>query len=244
MGNNGKNIKNKNKKSFVPWLLILMGLVFIAVSVFLFQLELRFLREGIEIDALITRIEVTEDSDGDTSHNVYVDYEVDGKEYTGRNLGTYTAGMYEGKTIRIRYLPGQPTKIAYAEFELAAPVAFAAAGLIVLLFGIVPPVLKAAKSGKLGRLKKNGREIEATISEINVKYNVTVLGKHPLKLVCTDAHGYTFTSHAVYEDEHLFKIGDKITVYYDPRNEKNAMIDVPGYLKGTADETQTINNQL
>ncbi|MBR2811989.1 MAG: DUF3592 domain-containing protein [Solobacterium sp.] len=93
-------------------LFILMGLAVGAFGGYTAFFETR----GFEkTTAVITRIDETftgydDDNNPEYSYDVYVDYTVDGKEYSG--MSDYYSGSYEeGKEITIYYNPADPTEI-------------------------------------------------------------------------------------------------------------------------------------
>ena len=67
-----------------------------------------------ETTAVIERIEEVYTGTGtdssDIDHEVYVNYTVDGKEYSGKS-DYYAPGYKEGKTIKIYYNPENPAEI-------------------------------------------------------------------------------------------------------------------------------------
>ena len=87
--------------------LLIAGLAMLGLGI-----KFTFDTRGFEkTEAVITRIEVESEGGDDSSYTTYVDYEVDGKSYTG-SIGFYQDGYRPGKRISIKYDPADPTRIA------------------------------------------------------------------------------------------------------------------------------------
>ena len=121
------------KKSAI--LVIVAGVLFLAVSVFVWVRTVRYRGEGVRADAKIVRIETTY-FDDDTDHTVTVRFETaEGEEITGE-LDAYQSGFYEGKIVPVLYLPDDPHKFTYAKNGLLLPLIFGGAGVLLSGFGI------------------------------------------------------------------------------------------------------------
>ena len=87
--------------------LLIAGLAMLGLGI-----KFTFDTRGFEkTEAVITRIEVESEGGDDSSYTTYVDYEVDGKSYTG-SIVFYQDGYRPGKRISIKYDPADPTRIA------------------------------------------------------------------------------------------------------------------------------------
>ena len=121
------------KKSAI--LVIVVGVLFLAVSVFTWVRTVHYRGEGVHADAEIVDIETTY-FDDDTDHTVTVRFETeDGEEITGE-LDAYQSGFYVGKTVPVLYLPDDPQKFTYEKNGLLLPLILAGAGVLLLGFGI------------------------------------------------------------------------------------------------------------
>ena len=121
------------KKSAI--LVIVVGVLFLAVSVFAGVRTVHDRGEGVHADAEIVDIETTY-FDDDTDHTVTVRIETeDGEEITGE-LDAYQSGFYVGKTVPVLYLPDDPQKFTYEKNGLLLPLILGGAGVLLLGFGI------------------------------------------------------------------------------------------------------------
>ena len=121
------------KKSAI--LVIVVGVLFLAVSVFTWVRTVHYRGEGVHADAEIVDIETTY-FDDDTDHTVTVRFETaDGEEITGE-LDAYQTGFYVGKSVPVLYLPSDPQKFTYEKNGLLLPLILGGAGVLLLGFGI------------------------------------------------------------------------------------------------------------
>ena len=121
------------KKSAI--LVIVVGVLFLAVSVFTWVRTVHYRGEGVHADAEIVDIKTTY-FDDDTDHTVTVRFETeDGEEITGE-LDAYQSGFYVGKTVPVLYLPDDPQKFTYEKNGLLLPLILGGAGVLLLGFGI------------------------------------------------------------------------------------------------------------
>ncbi|MBO4284603.1 MAG: DUF3592 domain-containing protein [Clostridia bacterium] len=121
------------KKSAI--LVIVVGVLFLAVSVFTWVRTVHYRGEGVHADAEIVDIETTY-FDDDTDHTVTVRFETaDGEEIEGE-LDAYQTGFYVGKTVPVLYLPSDPQKFTYEKNGLLLPLILGGAGVLLLGFGI------------------------------------------------------------------------------------------------------------
>lgn len=65
-----------------------------------------------EAYAIITDIDTYRDSNDDICHNVYVDYNYKGSQYSGE-LDSYKSGWGRGTEVKIKVNPENPNKISY-----------------------------------------------------------------------------------------------------------------------------------
>lgn len=124
-------IKGLDKKTAL--ILLLFGVFFLGMGIF----NTFFHGKGLaETTAVIERIEDIQDFDAEgdpiTTHETYVRYEVDGKEYHGKS-DVYEIGYSVGKEIKIYYDPSNPEKISGDSFKIG--IVFMAVGCVIILVG-------------------------------------------------------------------------------------------------------------
>lgn len=122
------------KNKIVAFIIVLfVGVIFVIVS----NLGLNSMPskdEMIKITGKITDIEVERHGDSD-SHEVYVEYEIDGQEYEEK-LSYYSSSIRVGQEITLYYEEGNPEKV-YAEGEEGFLKIFKVIGIAVTAFGVL-----------------------------------------------------------------------------------------------------------
>ncbi len=221
-------------------LLLVFGAIFIGLSVYSFINDAKFQRDGIKTNALIERIEVDYDDEGDADYDVFVSFTANGERVYGR-LNTYFAGMDEGDSVEIYYLPSSPDDFRYAGSGNKL------VNYILLFFGIFmigfPSAFIISDAVKSARKKliKTGKLVVATITDFTVAENTKVLSKNPASLTCSDDEGNDYTVKFLLASNEHYLPGEKISVFVDEKNPKRYFIDRESYLSSisTAHEKTT-----
>lgn len=226
-----KNNKNTFIQFIFPSIFIAIGLLIIALAIFLNIQNSKFMENAIETTAEITQITTSRDSDGDTTHSVQVIFYIDGKEYEG-NLGYYSSDMYKGKTVNIYYDPQNPNNFKSASSNIASFIMipfggiFFAVGCFILYRGI--------KSSSLKKLKESGRRIDAKIDDVSLNTNYSVNGRHPYIIDCSyfneiEDKVYSFTSQNIWTNIQPIIDAKNITtipVYIDENDSSKYFVDI------------------
>ena len=220
----------KLKKMGLFLFLVVFGVVFISVGIWLTKTSLAFKREGVLINAEIVRIDIDYDADGDEETTVYVKYTVDNNTYI-QKLGYYSSALSVGDIVPIYYMPNKPTSITYGKAMFVAPFLFCFFGFITISLGVFLVGSSAINKGKLKRLKEYGQETVAVIKSFNYSENTYILGKHPAEIVCEDAYGNSYKAKFLYAFDMAVNLGDSISVYTDYKNDKKYIVDIEGYFK-------------
>ena len=124
-------------------IVIIAGVLFLAVSVFMWIKTVYYRGEGVRVDAEIIKIETDYHGD-DTDHTVTVRFKTEEGEEIEGELDTYHTGFYVGKTVPVLYLQDNPHKFTYAKNGLLIPLIFGGVGVFLTAFGVVGLV----RSGK------------------------------------------------------------------------------------------------
>lgn len=192
----------------------------------------KFLEIAQIANAEITDIDIYHDSDGDSHHTVFVEFDVDNREYSG-TLGQYDSSMYVGKEVTVYYDPQNPNHFKGSSSKYSGYL-LSGFGGIFFLVGIIPLGLGIKKSSNSKKLKETGTLIEAQIDNVYLNTNYRVNGRHPYRL---SAHAqlpnsekiYTFESENVWGnlqaviDTHQI---EKVNVYVDLDNPKKYCVDL------------------
>ena len=204
-----------------------VGLIFFIAGIAMTSYDTNFKKDALETTAVISSIETYRDSDGDTSHKVYVKYTVDGKEYEER-LNYYSSGMRMGNEIQIYYKPEQPNRIlGKSEFSFPGLI-FSLMGFICAAIGLVFIFNKVMKIKNRKYLMENGELVYAEITEVNYNRSYSVNGRNPYTITCkwvdpSTGMYYFFKSETIWFDpEPIIRERDikTLPVYIDRYNPK------------------------
>lgn len=217
--------------------LIIVAIVFAFIGLSFFAVGLKTLIFGlanktdvVEIDAIISCIENDRDSSGDTSHDVYVNYEYDGEEYTNVPLNYYSSSMYEGKNITIKINPDNPSEPSNTMLVVLFGGVFGGIGFIFLVIGLVLIINNCKKNSENKKLINDGYYIDAEIDMVDTS-GVVVNGRPTYVIRCSynnpsDGRVYQFTSDTLSSDPTSLISGNTIRVYVDRNNFKKNYVDI------------------
>lgn len=230
-----------NSTERIVWLgFSIIGLIFLIVGIFISFNTFNYSNK-VDISGVISRIETRRDSDGDTDHDVYVSYRINGTSYESR-LNGYSSSYYEGKTIEIYYDKDDPNKIGNKSLDLVFLV-FPGIGLLFFLIGGTGLLVKAKRGSLAKKLKINGTVVYATYTETVYNSSYHVNGKSPYNIICVwdnpaDGNKYIFKSDNIWvnpENIIMEKNIQTIPVYIDPNNLKKYYVDVDSILNNVVD---------
>lgn len=232
-------MKDKNiVVKVVVGLFAIFGFVFIIVGIFWAVSTDSFMKNAVEVSAVISEIESYRGSDGDTSHRVYVDYFYDGQEYRDVRLNEYSSGMYEGKEIQLMLDPNNPRKLMSNIGLYIGPIVFIGMGVVFAVAGVFSLIGISRKSLKKRKLTASGQYIYATVESIEYNESISMNGKHPFVVYCTYRDDYKdviyrFKSDNIWTNpEYVIQPGNEIKVFVDRQNYKNYHVDVESILQG------------
>ena len=127
---------------------IIVGLLMLGISTFAFINYKEY--DGVT-NATISKIAKTDDrtameEEEDIGYTVYVDYEIDGKEFKNIELGSYSSDMKEGDKIEIRYDLNDPYQIKTPGGRLFISI-FMVISSLAIVFGVYN-LIKIRKNSK------------------------------------------------------------------------------------------------
>lgn len=190
------------------------AIVLIVVATIIISQTVNYSKNGVKTYATITKIETINDNLGDendVTHNVYVEFYVNGEKFEGK-LDTYVYSMKKGKKVPIYYMPDNPNKFIYAGQPGLLPAMLYFFGLLALIISLHFPV-SAINKKKLASFKKTATPIKAHITDTDYNERSSFLGKHKLKIVCADDNGNEYhASKFVTNGENVY-VTKEITVY-------------------------------
>lgn len=227
--------------------LMLYGAIHNAVSI------AKFYKNAIETTGMISQIETTRDSDGDTHHTVYVSYTVDGILYESIQLPYYVTGMYEGDAITLYYTPENPKHVETKTGSMFEIIIFTVMGIIFTAIGVgfMIPIIKR---NTMRRLKKTGRCVRLPITSIEINNSIRVNGIPAHYIICEEVNPatgkkfiYKSSNYYAYLDSKM-QAGDIVPIYIDVNDSDKYYMDVenvePGNFTapGLAGDTFSFNS--
>ncbi|TYQ13262.1 UNVERIFIED_CONTAM: uncharacterized protein DUF3592 [Acetivibrio alkalicellulosi] len=201
-----------------------IGLTFIAAAVAVYISNSNFKKNAQETTATITDIYVY-GSRGDTDHDVFVKYNVGGREYN-QLLNYYTSSMYVGQEIKIYYDLNEPSRIRGA--SIMVEIILIILGAVFFLIGFFVIVIKIRNISKKIRLIESGYKVDAEFQEVILNTSYSVNRKNPYFITCkwkdpSSGETYIFRSENIWYDPQDIIEDLNITsfpVYIDQNNFK------------------------
>ncbi len=146
-----------------------------------------------------------------------------------------------GEKVTVLYDPAKPEQAVIDSFMARwfMPLLFAGFGLIWLVIGVAPLILRGLRRRKLVRLLARGRPIITAYHGVEENTHITVQGRHPY-IVLTEWRNpvskelVLFRSHQVWEDPAEKARNRMITVVVDPDNFREYVMDLSFLNTGTA----------
>ena len=236
--------RTKNPTFIVFLVFALVGLGLLIGSVFLFLDNMRFMDAAKETTATITDIYTSRDSDGDTSHTVYVKYTVKGNEYEGK-LNYYSSGMREGKSVKVFYNPDDPEDFRGGGSSIASYI-LAGMGLIFFMIGFISLAVQFKSKARKKRLMSTGSKIMATMTGV-APGNVTVNGRPCMHVICEykderDGTLYIFKSDGIWANvPHITEGQSYVPVYVDYNDYTKYYVDTEEYLESLSGANRVVD---
>ncbi len=229
----------ENKLENLIWILFaICGAIFIIIGVVIFGSIFNYKNKA---DTVGTITEISSHNSNNKDHEVYISYNVDGKEYESK-LNGYSSSFYEGKEIDIYYDKDNPSKIGVKSLNLVFLV-FPGIGLIFLIIGGTGIIVKANKRKLEKNLKEKGKLIYANYVETVLNTSYGVNGRCPYNVICEwnnelDGKKYIFKSKNIWiNPENVIKEKNikQFPIYIDNNNIKKYVIDVDILTKDIVD---------
>ena len=226
-------MKNKNNVIyFVFGFFAFIGVIFTALGIVLFFTQSIDEKDRIYTNAIIERIDSYRDSDGDTSYDVFVSYDVDGEKYI-EELNSYFSSYYEGKEIEVYYDKNKPSRVRVDGFEFGF-LLFSGIGIVFVIIGLSGIISIVLKNKKAKELKQTGMVIEVEYVTTLVNGNFEVNGENPYNIICKWYDSITNQTYELKSDNLWYNPEGYITqnnitkfkVYINPNNYKEYTMDV------------------
>lgn len=204
---------------------ILFGLIFFAVGLGIFiggivflNSSKKFMARAEAVQAEITDIRVSYDSDGDAHHSVYVKYQYNGTEYN-TGLSEYSSSMYIGKNLTLYVDPRNPYSARSKGMSYVAAGIMMTMGGVFMAVGLPFMFTGLWKKLKRNKLLQNGTCVYATIIGSDIDRTFSVNGRHPFYVDCEyqnpyDGMKYLYRSGHIWDDPYQYT-GSQVPVYVD-----------------------------
>ncbi len=211
----------------------IVGIIFLIVGIAISVHNNNFLKNAQQTNAVISRVEKEyyKDSDGDrkTKHNVWVKYEINGKQYE-ELLDYYSSNMREGDTIIINYSPDDPSEIITNTGSKILDLVIIPLGSILAMLGLFFILKKILSDQRRKRLIQSGECLTGVITNVEINKYVTINNRHPYKAECEVIDHYSGERYLYSSDNIIGNISDligkEVTVYVDSKNKKNYYVDI------------------
>ncbi len=193
-----------------------VGIGMLIGAVVAFLSNQNFKQSAREIEGVISQIGTHYDSDGDSHHDVWVTYEVDGREYT-EEISFYSSSMFEGKAIEILVDNMYPTRIRSVSGSLFVVLLLGGMGLIFSVVGGSALLGPLRRRAKVKKVIAAGHYVYAEVTGSFLCRNYTVNNRHPFKLECNyedvfSGINHMFTSDHIWTDPQAY-VGRQVKVY-------------------------------
>ncbi len=204
-------------------ILLFVGLALLAAGGFAHVSASRFRETAQPATAVITDIVTTRSGgrSGGTSHDVYVRYEVAGKQYNEK-LPAHWSGMREGQEVEILYNPDNPSEIDSKNGGRVLALIFLGVGAVLALLGGFLTRRELKKRLRIRRLLASGRAVHADVLGIYEDDSITLKSRgrktHPYRILCAwtnpdDGERREFESDPVWQHPGALA---SVTVYVNP----------------------------
>lgn len=224
-------MKTNKIENFIWISFLVIGLIFLIVGIIICINTFDY-TDKIETTGVITEITSYRNRDGDTIHNVYVKYEINGKQYESK-LNSYSSNFYEGKEIKIYYEKDNIGNIGVKSLDLMS-LMFPGFGIIFSSIGGISLFVQLRKKKLEKLLKESGTRINAYYVETVINTSYSVNNNHPYNIICEwnnpmDNKKYIFKSENIWVNPESIITERNITtfpVYIDMNNKKKYVVDI------------------
>ena len=213
----------RNSKKFNPNLIFLLaGVFFMAIGVFIFIRNADFKKNGVVATAVITDI-VWRTTGDENEYDVYVEFTANGERISGE-LDVYETGFYEGKEVRILYMPDDPHRFIYYRHTNILPSVFLILGGLAVAVAIIPIIRKSIDKSKIKKFKENGIVKHGKVSRIEPTKGVSVNGSSPCLISVFDDVGTLYEKKRFLGKDGLCE-GDEVTIYVNPEKDDDFVFE-------------------
>jgi len=196
-------MRNKQPKLFIAFIIFaLVGVGLCIGAFYMYTSDANFKKTALETSATIANINTytKRDSNDDitTEHDVYVSFNVNGKDYYG-NLGYYYTGMHEGQTVAILYNPNNPQDFRSKSGGIFGSAIMAFMGIAFFLIGLLSLLAQQKRKKQKEALLQNGKRVLATVMSVE-QGNMRVNNRPCYNIICEYYDSSTDTTYKFKSD--------------------------------------------
>lgn len=232
---------SRNVRRFIA-AAVAFGLLFAAVSVALVVMQIRWAEGAERAVAEVVGFHERRSDDGGLAYYPELRFvTADGRTVSVRgNIGASPPAYRVGDQVPVLYDPGEPARasIDTAAGRWLVAVVFAGFGVLWLLIGGVPLLIRHLRRRRYRDLLRHGRPIVTAFHSVEVVGNINVQGRNPYVLITEWRNPVSqqlvrFRSHQVWDDPTGKARNRMITVVVDPNNFRRYVMDL-SFLKQSA----------
>jgi hypothetical protein len=225
---------SKNVRRFIAFSMAI-GLIFAIIAIFLMVLDRSFAETAVPANAEVVGFHESRSSEGSLTYYPILHFITeDGRSRQVRaSVGTVPPAYEIGEHVEILYDPAKlETVVINTQLgRLGIALVFFGFGLLWLLIGGVPQLIRIIRKRSFRFLLDRGRPVTTTFYETEINGSVTVQGRNPYVVVTQWRNPVSqqlvrFRSHQVWEDPTEKAKSRLITVVVDPNNFGRYVMDL------------------
>lgn len=222
------------------------GTVLIIFCISVTKSNIEFEKKAVEISGVIMDIRSYFDDDDNVQHDVYVNYQYNGRRYEYVQLNYYSSSMREREAIKLKIDPDNPRIVKAERESLFVFLMTGGMGIAFSLFGYIPLISLLRDVFGTDKVSFEGKYIYGIVERIDIDYSCSANGEHPYILYCyyndiDTGKIYEFKSDYIWTDPRQeLPVGSQVRIYVKNKKYTDYSVDVKSYLQNVnLDNTQT-----
>ncbi len=226
----------------LPRLFAGVGVVMLLVASVTYQSERRFVTSALRVGGTVVELERQSSSDGSGSWYPIVQFETESGAPTRfrARVGSNPPSWEVGEAVEVLYLPNDPDSARLAGF-FSLYIGTFVTGLLALIFGGIGGtwiMVQRRAAAIEADVRANGRRVQARVTDIEYRTNITVGRRHPWRIVAEwrereGSEPVVFRSANIWTDP-TGHVGETVEVLVDRYDPKRYVVDL-GFLPASDD---------
>ena len=215
----------------------IVGTILIGFFFSVTKSNIEFEKKAVEISGVIMDIRSYFDDDDNVQHDVYVNYQYNGRRYEYVQLNYYSSSMREREAIKLKIDPDNPRIVKAERESLFDSLLLGGMGIAFSLFGYIPFILLLRDKFGTNKLSFEGKYIYGIVDKIDIDYSCSANGEHPYLLYChyediDTGKIYEFKSDYIWTDPgQVFPVGSYVPIYVRNKKYTDYSVDVKSSLQ-------------